>query len=56
MQMCIRDMNLQDMADFGNAMQYAVGVDYLFINGVPVIDYGELTKVKPGQLLRRSDN
>jgi len=48
--------NLQDMADFGNAMQYAVGVDYLFINGVPVIDNGELTKVKPGQLLRRSDN
>ena len=29
---------LRDVAQFGDAMRYAEGVDYLFVNGVLVID------------------
>jgi N-acyl-D-aspartate/D-glutamate deacylase len=43
-----------DHADFGrDAMRYAEGVDYLFVNGVAVIDDGELADVTPGRVLRR---
>jgi hypothetical protein len=34
-------------------MRYAEGVDYLFVNGVAVIDDGELADVTPGRVLRR---
>jgi N-acyl-D-aspartate/D-glutamate deacylase len=44
---------LEDKADFVNPMQYAEGIDYLFVNGVPVIDDGTLTQARPGRLLRR---
>ena len=44
---------LRDVAQFGDAMRYAEGVDYLFVNGVLVIDEGELTDARPGRLLRR---
>ena len=47
---------LRDVADFGDAMRYAEGVDYLFINGTLVIDDGELTDARPGLLLKRSLN
>ena len=42
-----------DRADFGDPMRYAEGMDYVFVNGVPVIDDGVLTRAKPGRLLRR---
>ncbi len=42
---------LDDNADFVNPMQYAEGIDFLLVNGVPVIDGGVLTKAKPGRLL-----
>ncbi len=45
---------LRDMAEFGDAMRYAEGVDYLFVNGVPVIDDGTLTDALPGRLLKRA--
>ena len=46
---------LRDVADFGSdAMQYAEGVDYLFVNGTLVIDEGEMTDARPGRLLRRA--
>jgi N-acyl-D-amino-acid deacylase len=45
---------LTDRADFGrDAMRYAEGVDYLFVNGIAVIDDGELMDVTPGRVLRR---
>lgn len=45
---------LRDRADFGaDAMRYAEGVDYLFVNGALVIDDGELMNVNPGRVLRR---
>ena len=47
---------LRDVADFGDAMRYAEGVDYLFVNGVLVIDDGELTAERPGLLLKRRLN
>jgi N-acyl-D-amino-acid deacylase len=42
-----------DRADFGDPMQYAEGMDYVFVNGVAVIDDGVLSNAKPGRLLRR---
>lgn len=45
---------IRDMAEFGaNAMRYAQGVDYLFVNGTLVIDDGTLMDVAPGRVLRR---
>jgi N-acyl-D-amino-acid deacylase len=45
---------IRDMAEFGaGATQYAEGVDYLFVNGTPVIDDGQLMDVMPGRVLRR---
>lgn len=45
---------IRDMAEFGaNAMRYAQGVDYLFVNGTLVIDDGALMDVAPGRVLRR---
>ena len=46
---------LRDDADFGaDAMQYALGVDYLFINGTLVIDDGQMMDSRPGRLLKRA--
>lgn len=45
---------IRDVADFGSeAMRYAEGVDWLFVNGVAVIDDGVLVDVQPGRVLRR---
>ena len=44
---------VRDMARFGDAMRYAEGMDFVFVNGVPVIDDGALTEAQPGRLLRR---
>jgi N-acyl-D-aspartate/D-glutamate deacylase len=44
---------IQDVADFGDAMRFAEGIDYVFVNGVPVIDDGVLADALPGRLLRR---
>ena len=46
---------LRDDADFGaDAMQYALGVDYLFVNGTLVIDDGQMMDTRPGRLLKRA--
>ena len=45
---------LRDRADFGDPMQYAEGMDYVLVNGVPVIDDGILGDGRPGRLLRRA--
>ncbi|MCA9739681.1 MAG: D-aminoacylase [Gemmatimonadota bacterium] len=46
---------ITDRADFTDPMRYAEGVDFLIVNGVPVIDDGRLTEARPGRLLRRAE-
>ncbi|NJD19196.1 MAG: D-aminoacylase [Gemmatimonadetes bacterium] len=45
--------SIQDHATFGDPLQHSTGVDWVIVNGVPVIAEGELQAVKPGRLLRR---
>lgn len=42
-----------DRATFEAPLQYAQGVDFLFVNGSLVIDEGDLTPNQPGRMLRR---
>ena len=46
---------LRDEADFGtDAMRYALGVDYLLVNGTLVIDDRQMMDSRPGRLLKRA--
>ena len=46
---------LEEEADFGaDAMRYALGVDYLPVNGTLVIDDGQMMDSRPGRLLKRA--
>ena len=49
-------MQVRDVAAFGDPMRYAEGIDYVFVNGIAVIDGGTLTEARPGKLLRRTDD
>jgi N-acyl-D-amino-acid deacylase len=40
-----------DKATFENPLQYAVGIPYVIVNGVAVIDNGQHTGSKPGRVL-----
>jgi N-acyl-D-aspartate/D-glutamate deacylase len=42
---------VQDKATFENPMQYPVGIPYVIVNGVVVIDHGLHTKARPGRVL-----
>jgi N-acyl-D-aspartate/D-glutamate deacylase len=44
---------IQDRATYEDPLRYATGVDWVLVNGVPVIAEGELQPDKPGRLLRR---
>ncbi len=44
---------IRDAADFTDPMQYAEGIDWVFVNGVAVIADGALAGSRPGRLLRR---
>ncbi len=43
---------VRDVATFNNPNQYSQGMEYVLVNGVPVIDHGEMTGAKPGKVLR----
>jgi N-acyl-D-amino-acid deacylase len=43
---------VSDKATFENPSQYPVGIPYVIVNGVVVIDKGEHTGAKPGRVLR----
>jgi N-acyl-D-amino-acid deacylase len=43
---------IRDLATFENPNQLAVGMDYVLVNGVPVIDGGKATGALPGKVLR----
>lgn len=44
---------IRDRATFEEPLLYAEGVDFLLVNGEPVIDEGQLTGALPGRALRR---
>jgi dihydroorotase/N-acyl-D-amino-acid deacylase len=41
-----------DRATFENPNQLSVGMDYVLVNGVPVIEQGRATGARPGKILR----
>ena len=43
---------VRDRADFKNPNQLSEGMDYVLVNGVPVIDQGKMTGALPGKVLR----
>jgi dihydroorotase/N-acyl-D-amino-acid deacylase len=43
---------VRDLATFDNPNQLSQGMEYVLVNGVPVIDKGKMTGAKPGKVLR----
>jgi N-acyl-D-amino-acid deacylase len=43
---------IHDLATFENPNQLSQGMDYVLVNGVPVIDQGKMTGTLPGKVLR----
>jgi N-acyl-D-amino-acid deacylase len=43
---------IRDLSTFENPNQLAQGMDYVLVNGVPVIDQGKMTGARPGKVLR----
>jgi dihydroorotase/N-acyl-D-amino-acid deacylase len=43
---------VRDLATFDNPNQLSEGMDYVLVNGVPVIDHGKMTGAFPGKVLR----
>ena len=43
---------VRDLATFENPNQLSQGMDYVLVNGVPVIDNGKMTGALPGKVLR----
>jgi len=43
---------LRDLATFDNPNQLSQGMDFVLVNGVPVIDQGKMTGARPGKVLR----
>lgn len=43
---------VNDLATFEQPNQYATGIEYVIVNGTVVIDRGEHTHARPGQILR----
>lgn len=44
--------NIRDLATFENPNQLSQGMNYVLVNGVPVIDQGKMTGALPGKVLR----
>jgi dihydroorotase/N-acyl-D-amino-acid deacylase len=44
--------HLRDRATFDNPNQLSEGMDYVLVNGIPVIDQGNMTGALPGIVLR----
>jgi N-acyl-D-amino-acid deacylase len=40
-------------ATFTDPHQYAVGIPWVLVNGVPVVEAGQFTAARPGRALRR---
>jgi dihydroorotase/N-acyl-D-amino-acid deacylase len=44
---------VKDLATFQSPHQYPVGIPYVIVNGVPVVDAGVFTPNRPGKVIRR---
>jgi N-acyl-D-amino-acid deacylase len=44
---------IHDLATFEHPNQLSVGMEYVLVNGVPVIDHGKMTNALPGMVLRQ---
>jgi N-acyl-D-amino-acid deacylase len=44
---------IRDKATFFEPHQHSEGIDYVFVNGVAVVDAGKLTQALAGKLLAR---
>ncbi|HTU34497.1 MAG TPA: D-aminoacylase [Candidatus Acidoferrum sp.] len=42
---------IHDVATYANPNQFSVGMKYVLVNGVPVIDNGKMTGARPGHVL-----
>jgi dihydroorotase/N-acyl-D-amino-acid deacylase len=42
---------IHDVATFGDPNQLSVGMQYVLVNGVPVIDGGKMTNALPGKVV-----
>lgn len=57
---CFADITIFDPARVGSPAtftqphQYAVGIPYVIVNGVPVVDGGAVTEARPGRGIRKS--
>jgi N-acyl-D-amino-acid deacylase len=45
---------IRDVATFENPNQLSIGMEYVLVNGVPVIEQGKMTNALPGKVLRGS--
>jgi N-acyl-D-amino-acid deacylase len=45
-------VTVRDLATFDNPNQLSEGMEYVLVNGVPVIDHGKMTGALPGKVLR----
>jgi N-acyl-D-amino-acid deacylase len=43
---------IRDLADFSNPNQLSTGMEFVLVNGVPVIEAGKMTNALPGKVLR----
>jgi len=43
---------IRDLATFESPNQLSAGIDYVLVNGVPVVDGGKMTNALPGKVLR----
>ena len=44
--------SIRDVATFENPNQLSIGMQYVLVNGVPVIDDGKMTNALPGKVIR----
>jgi N-acyl-D-amino-acid deacylase len=43
---------IKDVATFAEPNQLSQGMEYVLVNGVPVIKQGKMTDARPGKVLR----
>jgi len=43
---------IKDVATFAEPNQLSQGMEYVLVNGVPVIEQGKMTGARPGKVLR----
>ena len=47
--------NITDVATFESPNQLSTGMQFVLVNGDPVIDQGKMTNLLPGKVLRGND-